>query len=240
MGTFIFNLFYYPLYNTLVFLTAVVPGNDIGIAVILLTILVKIIILPLSHKASQTQRKLKEIEPHIKRIKEQYKDKQEEQALKTMALYKEHGINPFASILLLFIQLPMFIALYYIFKDKLDLTSAVIYSFTMIPATVNTVFLGLVDLSGSNIVLAVLVGITQYFQTVLSVPEMPKSEAKNASFADDFAKSMSWQMKYFLPVFISFVAFKLSAAVSLFWVTSNLFSIGHELLIKRKAELAVK
>lgn len=235
MFSFIFNIFYYPLYNAIIFLSAVVPGNDFGVAIVLLTILVKIIILPLSHKTTVAQKKMKEIEPQIKKIKEQYKDNQEEQAVRTMNLYKEHGVNPFASILLLFIQLPMFIALYYLFSGKIDLASPIILSFNLIPASINTLFLGLIDLSVSNIYLAVLVGLTQYIQTKLSVPELPKSQEKNPSFAEDFAKSMNWQVKYFLPIFIIYVAYKLNAAVSIFWITSNLFSIGHELVVKHKA-----
>lgn len=236
MFSFIFNLFYYPLYNGIVFFSAIVPNNDIGIAIILLTISVKVLILPLSHKTTIAQKKMKEIEPHIKKIKEQFKDNQEEQAIRTMNLYKEHGINPFASIFLLFIQLPMFIALYYIFTNKIDLTSPIIYSFNIIPDSINHLFLGVIDLSISNFYLALLVGLTQFIQTKFSVPELPKSQEKNPSFAEDFAKSMNWQVKYFLPIFIIYIASNLNAAVSVFWITSNLFSIGHELFVKRKSE----
>lgn len=236
MFSFIFNIFYYPLYNAIIFLSALSPNNDFGLAIVVLTILVKFLILPLSHISIQTQRKLKEIEPETKAIKEKYKDKQDEQARKIMELYKEHGVNPFASILLLFIQLPMFIALYYIFNRSIDLASPVIFSFTLLPATINTMFLGLIDLSVNNVYLAVIVGLTQYIQTSLSLPELPKEQVKNPTFADDFAKSMNWQVKYFLPLFIIFVAAKLNAAVSIFWITSNIFSIIHELIVKRKAE----
>ncbi|HBM46151.1 MAG: Preprotein translocase subunit YidC [Parcubacteria group bacterium GW2011_GWF2_38_76] len=236
MFSFIFDIFYYPLYNAIVLLSALSPSNDFGLAVVVLTVLIKILILPLSHISIKAQRKLKEIDPEIRRIKELYKGKQEEQAVKIMNLYKEHGVNPFASIFLLFIQLPMFIALYYIFSNNIDLTSPVIFSFNLIPSTINTMFLGLIDLSESNIYLAILVGLTQFIQTKLSVPELPKIKDKNPSFADDFAKSMNWQIKYFLPIFIIFIAAKLNAAVSVFWITSNAFSIAHEVMVKRKAE----
>lgn len=236
MFSFIFNIFYYPLYNGIIFLSALSPNNDFGLAIVVLTILVKFLILPLSHISIKTQRKLKEVEPHIKLIKEKYKDKQDEQARKIMELYKEHGVNPFMSVLLLFVQLPMFIALYYIFNTNIDLASPVIFSFNIIPSVINTMFLGLIDLSKENIYLAVVVGLTQYIQTSLSLPELPKERPKNPTFADDFAKSMNWQVKYFLPLFIIFVAAKLNAAVSVFWITSNLFSIVHELSVKKKAD----
>ncbi len=236
MLDFIFNIFYYPLYNGLIFLTAIVPGNDIGIAIIFLTIFTKVAILPLSHSSIKTQKKMKEIEPHIKKIKEEHKDDQEKQALKIMNLYKEHGVNPFSSILMLFIQLPMFIALYYTFSHDIDIASPVIFSFNLVPPAINTLFLGFLELSKSNLLLALFVGITQFIQTQLSVPKIPKSQEKNPSFADDFAKSMNWQVKYFLPFFITYIASKLNAGVSLFWITSNLFGIAHELFVKKKAE----
>lgn len=239
MFSFIFDLFYYPLYNALIFLSALSPAYDLGIAVVVLTVLVKFLILPLSHSSIKTQKKLKEIEPHVKKIKEQYKDKQEEQAVKIMNLYKEHGVNPFSTIFLLFIQLPIFIALYYIFNHNIDLASPVIFSFNLIPESINMMFLGLIDLSQKNLSLAVLVGLTQFVQTKLSVPELPKTQQKNPSFAEDFTRSMNWQVKYFLPIFIVFVASSLNAAVSVFWITSNVFSIVHELLVKKEAEKIV-
>lgn len=236
MFSFIFDLFYYPLYNAIIFLSALSPNNDLGLAVVVLTLIVKFLILPLSHVSIKTQRKLKEIDPEIRRIKEQFKDKKEEQAVKIMNLYKEHGVNPFASIFMLFIQLPMFIVLYYIFNHNIDIASPTIFSFNIIPSTINMLFLGLIDLSVPNLYLAALVGLTQFIQTKLSVPDLSKEQTKNPTFADDFAKSMNWQIKYFLPLFITFVAAKLNAAVSIFWITSNVFSIAHELVVKNKAE----
>lgn len=237
MFSFIFDLFYYPLYNGLIFLAALVPGGDIGISIILLTLITKLIILPITHKSLEAQKKMREIEPKMKEIKELCKNNQEEQAKRIMQLYKEHGVNPFSSIFLLFLQLPIFIALYYIFSQEIDLASPVIFSFNLVPESINKIFLGFIDLGVSNLYLALLVGITQFIQTKLSVPEIPKSQQKNPTFADDFAKSMNWQVKYFLPFFITYIAMKLNAGVSLYWITNNLFGIGHEVFVRYKAKI---
>jgi len=108
-------VFYDPLYNGLVLLIDILPSADVGIAVIILTLLVKVLILPLSIKATRTQMKLKVLEPKIKELQTTYKDKREEQALKMMEMYREAKVNPFSSIFLLLIQLPIIIALYIVF-----------------------------------------------------------------------------------------------------------------------------
>src|SRR5688572_7752938 len=106
------NVFFDPVYNVLVYLIAIIPGGDVGLAIIGLTVVVKIVLIPLSIKAARTQRVMRELEPKLKEIKDKHKDNREELARLTMAAYKDGGINPFASILLLFIQLPIIIALY--------------------------------------------------------------------------------------------------------------------------------
>src|SRR5690349_21401501 len=113
----IFNaILYRPLYNGLVALTALVPGGDIGIAIILLTLIVRVILTPLSHKSVTMQSKMRMIEGHVKQIRIDHAEDKELQAKKIMELYKEHGINPFSSFLLLLVQLPILIALYWVIR----------------------------------------------------------------------------------------------------------------------------
>ncbi len=240
-SSFFNTVFYEPLYNGLVFLAAIMPGNDLGLAIIALTLLVKVLLIPLSHKAMTTQNKLKKIEPEIARLKEKYKDNQE-QAVQIMMLYKEHGINPFASLLVLFIQIPIVLALYFVFADKLDLSSPYIYSFTLLPETINPYLLGFVDMTArGNYPLAILTGIGQYFQMKLALPPMPKLEkGKEVSFKDELARSFSLQAQYVLPILLVFISLGFSAALPLYWFTSSLFAIGHELVIRRKAKNILK
>ena len=242
----IFNtLFYEPLYNGLIFLISVIPGADVGIAIVVLTIAVKFIILPLSHKSVKSQAKIRVIDPEVKEIKEKYSKDKQEQAKKVMELYKKHGVNPFTGCFLVLVQFPVILALYWVFfKGMGGINTDILYSFIHAPSYVNTNFLGIVDVLGKSLVLAVLAGITQYFQMKLSLPPQTKSvskkDPKDISFKDEFAKNMTTQMKYVLPIFIFFIAYTISAAVALYWTTNNLFSIAHELVVRRKANELIK
>src|SRR3990172_11473486 len=144
-----FNTFFYePLYNGLVFLISVMPGTDVGLAVIVLTLLVKIIILPLSHKSVASQAKMRSIEPEMKRVKERHKDKQE-QARQVMDLYKKHGVNPFSGCFLMLVQLPIIFALYWVFFKGLanNIDQTILYSFVVAPEQI-TCQGGAIDLNG--------------------------------------------------------------------------------------------
>lgn len=235
------NLLHKPLYNILVFLSFLIPGQDFGVAIITLTVLVKALLFPLSHKSVKTQAKMRELEAPMKEIKEKYKDDNQQQAIKIMNLYKEHGVNPFSGILLLFIQIPIILALYFLFRGGIDLSSPDIYSFVPKPDAVNSMFLGVLDIAKPSYFLAILVGVTQFIQAKFAVPSLPKQDLnKPVSFQEEFARSMQIQTKYFLPIFIAFVATKLNAGISLYWITNNIISIGHELLVKRKAKMELK
>jgi YidC/Oxa1 family membrane protein insertase len=230
------TVLYQPLYNTLVLLLSIIPGANVGVAIILLTVLVRGALLPLSHKQVTSQAKMRDLAPHIEKIKEKHKDNKQEQAVKTMELYKEHGINPFSGCLLVVVQLPIIFALYFVFfKGLPNLNAEHLYSFVTLPSSISMVFLGVV-LSTKSAVFALFAAISQYYQIKLSVPAMPPAE-KDAkpSFKDDFARSMNTQMRYMLPVIVFFISYSISAAVALYWTTSNLFSISHELYVKRKA-----
>ena len=238
----IFNtLFYEPLYNGLIFLISIIPGADVGIAIVVLTVTVKFLVLPLSHKSVKSQAKIRNIEPEVKEVKEKYKKDKQEQARKVMELYKKHGVNPFSGCFLLLVQLPIILALYWVFFKGLgNFNTEILYSFVKLPAVINTKFLGIIDIMGKSLPLAVLAGITQYYQMKLSMPpKLTNNENKNSgemSFKDEFAKNMSIQMRYVLPGFVFFIAYTISAAVALYWVVNNLFSIVHELIVRRKVK----
>ncbi len=157
--SYIFNTFFYnPLYNALVAIIDLVPHQDAGVGVVLLTILVSVLLFSVSKKAIRTQIKLKEIEPEIKRIKENFKDKKEEQARLMIDLYKKHSINPFSLIFFVIIQIPILFALYYIFwKGGLPMIKTdILYSFVPVPQNVSMSFLGILDITKKSIVLAVI------------------------------------------------------------------------------------
>src|SRR3989344_1901002 len=129
-------LIYDPLYNGLVFLVGVMPSHDVGLAVIVLTIVVRVILFPLSRRAVETQLAMKKIAPDIEKLKEKYKDNREEQAKAIFALYKERGVHPFASIGLFLLQIPVLFALYWVFAfgGLPDIRPDLLYSFVSSPA----------------------------------------------------------------------------------------------------------
>ena len=232
-------IIYEPLYNGLVFLVGVVPFGDLGLAVIILTILVRLVLFPLSHKSTKTQARMRTLEPEVREIKERYKNDKQEQAKKTMELYQKHGMNPFSGCMLLVVQLPVIISLYFVFYGGLSsgLDQKILYSFVRPPEFFNPIFLGFIDLLGKSFLLAAGAGISQYFHMTLALPAIYKKKTQEPSFRDDLAKSFNVQMRYGLPVFVFFISYKISAAVALYWLTTNLFSIGHELYVRRETNL---
>ncbi|MBX4198833.1 YidC/Oxa1 family membrane protein insertase [Candidatus Parcubacteria bacterium] len=226
-----------PIYNVLVWLLNVLPFSDAGLAIIIITILVRLILFPLSKKAVTAQVEMQRIAPELENIKTKYQDDQEEQARRTLALYKERGVNPFSGILVLVIQLPVIFALYRIFLytgfPKID--STMLYTFIHVPAQVSSVFLGL-DLTEKSAILALLAAVATFFQIRLATVNLPKKSGKS-SFGDDLAKNMQAQMKYFLPVLVFFIAYKISGVIALYWLTTNLFTIGQEIVVRRKLKV---
>jgi len=230
------TLFFDPLYNALVFLFKVVPWADAGVIVILLTVLVRLVMYPLSRKAVLTQVKMAEIGPELAKIKEKYKDKTEEQAKQTLALYKEKGVNPFSGILVIIIQIPIIFALYQIFIHFPEVNSTLLYSFVPIPEHINTTFLGFLDITAKSIPIAFLAALSTFFQFKIST--QGQTQPKGDSFGDNLTRSMQTQMKYVFPVIVFFFSYSISGVIALYWLTTNLFSIGQELFVRKNLKTA--
>ena len=236
----IFNLILIePLYNALVLITSFMPGHNIALGIIVLTLIIKFLLMPLYHKSVKAQKRLRQLEPEMKRIKEEYTADKQIQAQKIMELYSTHGINPFTSIFLILIQLPVILALFLVFKQGFELNLDIVYSFIEVPEVLSHTLFGLINISEKSIILALLVGVTQFFQMKLSLPPLPtpdKQKNNTPSLKDDFARSMNIQMRYGMPIIITVVATQFPAALALYWLTGNIFSIVPELVIKHKAE----
>lgn len=230
MITFFRKIFFIPLYNLLVHLITILPGNSVGFAVIVVTILVKLILLPFHIKTVVSQIQLKKIQPEINRIKEETPDRTE-QARKTLELYKKAGVNPLSGCLPVLIQIPVVISLYYVFFQGLVFNPEVLYSGVSIPETVKTTFLG-ADLAGKSLGLAILAGITQFFQITIANKRTTIQEGNGIQA--QIGKSLQFQMKYILPIFITLIAYRISGAVALYWVVNNMVSIIIELVISKK------
>jgi len=237
MTEFFTAVVYQPIYNALAFFIGSVPGGDVGLAIIALTILIRLALFPLSWSAIKTQMIMRQLEPELKAIREKYKQEQEELARRTMAVFKEKKINPFASFFLILIQLPVIIGLYMVLQNEsrgIAFDPALLYSFVAAPLDASVVFLGMVDLTGKSIILALIVAATQFiFAKLMAPPKTPEKAGEKPSFQEDFQKSMSIQMLYVFPVILGVVAYATSAAIALYFVVSNTFSIGQELFVRK-------
>ena len=234
------TFFFDPIYNGLIYLINIVPGGDVGLGIIAMTVIVKLILLPLSLKATRTQRIMRKLDPELKKIKERLKDKREEQARAIMDAYKKEGINPFASTLLLFVQIPVIIALYLSVLrgggvPLPDINSDLLYSFIPTPETINVMFLGLVDITTKNLPLALLAGMAQFFQVRLTMPK-PAAKKPDAEpdFKKDFARNMQLQMRYVMPVIIGVIAYIYTAAAAIYFIISSLVAIAQEHIVKKQ------
>lgn len=237
----IFNtVLHEPFYNGFVFLISIVPFHDVGLAVIALTALVRVALIPVMHKSTVAQRRMKELEPVMKEIKEETKEDKQEQSRQIMALYQKHGINPFSGCLLFIIQIPVILTLFWVFHKNLGngLTTEGLYSFVTLPDIIQMKFLGLIDMGERSLLLAVLAGATQFFQMKFAIPKAaPRKKDEKPSFKDELSRSMQTQMKYGFPLFAFFLAYTtFSSAVALYWTTSNIISIGHELFVRRQGK----
>mgnify|MGYP001560676822 FL=1 len=105
------NLLYQPILEALIFIYKYIAFHDLGFAIILLTVFIRFLLLPLFHRGAKDQTKIQRLQPLVKKIQQDHKDDKEKQTRALLDLYKEHCINPFSSILLLIVQLPVLIAL---------------------------------------------------------------------------------------------------------------------------------
>jgi len=227
-------ILYQPLFNALVLLYEYLPGHDFGVAVIALTVIIRLLFYPLMVQSIKSQKSLSELQPKIQEIQSEYKDDKEKQARATMELYQKEKINPFGGCLPLLIQLPILFALYRVFwqgfqPEAMDM----LYSLVPHPGTIDPTFLGIINLGEASLVLAVLAGITQFFQTKMITPKTPKSKQGEGQMAQ-FSGMMRKQMLYFFPIFTVFILWKLPAAIGLYWVITALFSILQQYLIFKK------
>jgi YidC/Oxa1 family membrane protein insertase len=227
-----------------------IPWADVGIAVIIFTIIVRLILFPLSKSALLTQVRMKDVEADTNKIKAEYAKDRQTQALKIMELYKSKNIKPFSGILLLIIQLPILIGLISVFyKITPSVDPQYLYPFIHIPIISLTLF-GM-SIAGKSLILSLLTAAAQFFQLHFSIAARqqkkindarPKNAPAPTDMASQLSGSMTTQMKYFLPLiaFAStywFIPIKFPEAASIiaiYWSVSALFTLGQELYIRKR------
>jgi YidC/Oxa1 family membrane protein insertase len=236
--TFFYHTFiFYPLYNAFVLLIDGLPFLDAGVIVIVFTIIIRLILFPLAKKSVRTQALMREVNPEVEKIKEKYKDDKQKQSLETFALYKKYKLNPFASVLLLLIQIPILLALYriFLFAGFAHIDAAILYPFVPVPThMVSTTFLWLFDVTQKSWILALVAALSQFYQAKLVIPPAPEKKDGPQSMGDSFARNMTLQMKYVMPAVIFFIAYTATSVVAIYWTVSNIFMIGQELYVRRQ------
>lgn len=230
----IFNtILYRPIFNLLVFIYNILPGHDFGVAIIVLTILIRVIFVPLSIKTLRSQRDLAKLQPKIKELQAKFKNDKQALGQATMALYKEHQVNPFSGCLPLLIQIPILLALYSAFRSGLDPKSlGNLYSFVGNPGIIKEVSLGFINLAHKSPVLAVLAGVFQWAQSYLAAKNT--APGKDQAKLDQTSLMMNRQMLYFFPVMVIIISWNLPTGLVIYWVVTTLFSIGEQLYIKKR------
>lgn len=228
-------ILYKPLFNLLIFIVWLVPNDNVGWAIVILTILIRLALYPSQRNAIDSQKKLQELQPQMDEIKQKYGKDQQGQAQAMMDLYKQNKVNPFSSCLPLLIQLPILIILYKVFTVGLntDRYGDLLYSFTPHPETINTMFYGL-DLNTPSLALAIVAGVLQFIQSWQMLKAQPKKtaivkqgEKSPESMMGDFSK----QMTYIFPVFTVFIAMKLPSALAIYWIVTTLFMIAQQYIV---------
>ena len=227
------TLLFHPLFNLLVFLYNTASFHDIGIAIILVTLIIKIILYPLSVKSIKGQKALQELQPKMEEIKRKYKNNKEQLGRAMMELYKKEKISPMSSCLPLLIQFPFLIAVYHVFRagfkpESLDM----LYTFVNNPGTIDPIAFGFLNLADKNIVLAILAGAAQFWSSKMLIskkqPKVPGAKDEGMS------AMMNKQMLYFMPAITIFIGAGLPGGLTFYWFLTTLLTAFQQLYIFKK------
>ena len=222
-------IFYQPILNLLVYLYNTISFHDFGLAIIFLTIVLKLALWPLGRSSIRSQKSLQDLQPKLDEIKKKYADDKAGMSQATMALYKENKVNPFSSCLPLLIQFPFLIAVYRVFRDGVGNKLDYVYSFIAKPETLNLVSFGFLDLGKPNIVLAVLAGLAQFWQAKMMITKRPSIKTPGAK-DEDMAAIMNKQMVYFMPAITIFIGISLPGGLTLYWFVLTIVTAIQQLI----------
>jgi YidC/Oxa1 family membrane protein insertase len=222
-------IFKYPILNLLVFFYQTIAFHDLGLAIIFVTLFIRVILYPFFHAGAKQQVLMQRIQPHVKKIQEEHKHDREKQSQALMELYKEHGVNPFSGFLLLIVQLPILIALYRIMLSNLGGGAlAGLYSWNPGPAHITSFFLGFIDLRVANVWFVLAAAVAQYFQGRLAIWRDPNNTAPLSA-----PEKMAQRMTFIGPAITVAILYRLPAAVGIYWLTTSIFSIIQQIIVNR-------
>jgi len=217
--TALFNSYIYnPILSVLLFIYNSITFSDLGVAIIVLTIFIRIVLFPLFYKGAKDQAIMQKLQPHIKKIQLDHKDDKEKQAKELLDLYKKYNFNPFFGIFSIIIQLPIFFALFKMFGRELGNLGVT-----------STLMFGVFDLGTKGIVLPIIAAALQYIQGKLSMPDTKKNQT-----GDNPLASVGKTMVYIGPILTLLIFSNLPSALSVYWIVSSLFAIAQQLYINKK------
>ena len=201
-----------PIQNVLEVVVVFLYQNVIasyGIVIILLTIIVRLILTPLTITQTRSMARMQKIQPQLKELQKKYKDDKQKLQQETMAFYKENNVNPLAGCLPLILQMPVFFALFQTLRNPTEKVTSVVGD--------NLSFLWLqLDKPDPYYILVILMVATMFLSTKLSTTD-PKQT----------------KIMYILPVVFGFISFRFEAGILLYWVTTNVWSIGQQWVVNK-------
>jgi len=228
------TIVYQPMLNVLVALLIYIPGHYLGLAVILLTIIIRTILLVPSQKAMKAQRRMQEIQPKLEEIKKKYADDQARIAQETMLLWKTNKVSPFSSCLPILFQLPILIALFNVVNTGLSPDQG-IFIYQFLPEfsfhDINASFLGFDLLQKDLIIFPLVIGVLQFIQMQLMMSKKKKTGDSKLPQEVETANKM---MKYVMPVMIAVFTTQVPSAVGLYWGTSTFYGIIQQLVVNKE------
>ena len=207
----------YPLVWVLNFFNSLIPNY--GVAIILLTILVRLLFWPLTHKSTVGMRKMQELQPLMKEIQTKFKDNPQRMQQETWALYREKKVNPMSSCLPMLIQIPVFIALFNVLRSAVELRYAPFLWISDLSEP-EALFASWFPFGGLNL-LPILMAVSTGLQSAFTPSTGDKSQQK--------------MMMVFMPLMMLVMFYSFPSALSLYWFLSNLFSIVQMWIIRRQA-----
>ncbi|MBI5420772.1 MAG: membrane protein insertase YidC [Parcubacteria group bacterium] len=224
--SFLYNEFIFrPLINLLFFVYNTIAFSDAGVAILLFTIIVRVLIFPLFYKNMRYQLVMQKLQPEVVCIQKELKDEKEKQVKAMIDVYAKHKINPFSGFVFIIVQVTLLIALYQISMTAFDpkIAFSYPYSFVHIALPLGHTFLGFFDISVPYLGVAILAGILQFLQSRYFMPQTATGDAAQ----------MMKTMNFIFPLLTLTILVKLPAVVGLYWVASSLFSMGEYIVTKK-------
>lgn len=239
MGQFFNLILYQPFLNLLVLFYNTIAFKDLGLSIIFLTLLIKIILYPISLSQIKAQKSFSEVQLKLKEIRKKYSNDKEKLMQETMKLYREHKINPFSSCLPFFIQIPILVAVYQVFRTGILSENLPLYPFIYNPGKLNPFAFGLIDLSKRSFFLALLTGIAQYFQAkMFSTKKPPPEVSQNKSAKDESMMAiLNKQMRIMAPIFTVVIGMGLPAGLVFYWLVSLILATIQQIIVFKKSKL---